>query len=152
MTMEKTLYELRHALGRLRRTPGFTVAALITLALGIGANSLIFSVVNAVFVRPLSYPGASRLVWATESFPKLTIHSMVLAPDYMAWKEHSAAFERVEAMGPTFGLNLTGLNRPAERVQVAHVTPGFFAMAGIAPYLGSGLIPRQRRLTTRWPS
>ncbi len=149
--MEKTLYELRHALGRLRRTPEFTVAALITLALGIGANSLIFSVVNAVFVRPLSYRDASRLVWATELFPNSpsyahwrgsTVHSMVPAPDYAAWKEHGATFECLEAMGPTFGLNLTGLNRPAERVQVARVTPGFFAMAGIEPRLGAGFDPK----------
>ena len=137
MVMEKALYEARHALRRLRRSPGFTVAALVTLALGIGAKALIFSVVNAVFLRPLSYHSASRLVWATEFFPKFN-RSMVPAPDYAAWKRQTAVFERVEAMGPTFGTNLISAKRPAERVETAHVTPGFFAMVGIPPRLGPG--------------
>jgi|HubBroStandDraft_1064217.scaffolds.fasta_scaffold01905_8 putative ABC transport system permease protein len=137
MEMEKALYEARQALRRLRRSPGFTVAALLTLALGIGANALIFSVVNAVFLRPLSYRDAGRLVWATEIFPKFN-RSMVPGPEYASWKRQSAVFERVEAMGPTFGNNLISAGQPAERVETAHVTPGFFAMVGIAPRLGAG--------------
>ena len=125
---------------RLRRSPGFTVAALLTLALGIGANALIFSVVNAVFLRPLSYRDAGRLVWATEFFPKFN-RSMVPVPEYAAWKRQSPLFERMEGMGPTFGTNFSIAGRPAERLQTAHVTPGFFAMIGIAPRLGAGFDP-----------
>ncbi len=66
---------------------------------------------------------------------------MVLAPEYAAWKRQTAVFERMEAMGVTFGSNLTSASRPAERVQTAHVTPGFFAMVGIAPRLGAGFDP-----------
>jgi putative ABC transport system permease protein len=135
--MEKSVHEMRQALRRLRFTRGFTAAALVTLALGIGANALVFSVVNAVFFRPLSYRDADRLVWATEFFPKLD-RSMVLAPEYAAWKRQSAVFECVEAMGATVGANLSSAGRPAEHVQVAHVTPGFFAMIGISPRLGTG--------------
>jgi putative ABC transport system permease protein len=135
--VEKSVDEIRHALRRLRRTPGFTAAAMITLALGIGANALVFSVVNAVFLRPLSYQDADRLVWATEFLPKLN-RSVVLTPEYAAWKRESTVLERVEAMGSTLGTNLTRPGRPAERVQVAHVTPGFFAMIGILPRIGTG--------------
>src|SRR6266699_367842 len=140
MAMERALHEAQHALRRLRRSPGFTVAALLTLALGIGANALIFSVVNAVFLRPLSYHDAGNLVWATEFFPKFN-RSMVRAPEYAAWKRQNAVFERMEAMGVTFGANLIRASLPAERVQTAHVTPGFFAMVGIAPRLGAGFDP-----------
>jgi len=105
MGMERSLDEARQALRRLRHSPGFTAAALLTLALGIGANALIFSVVNAVFLHPLSYRDAGRLVWATEFFPKFN-RSMVLAPEYAAWKRQSAVFERMEAMGVTCGANL----------------------------------------------
>jgi len=135
--MSTILQDLKFGLRTLAKNPGFTAAALVTLALGIGANALIFSVVNAVFLRPLSYHDPDRLIWATEFFPKFN-RSMVLAPDYAAWKRQTAAFERLEAMGPTFGANLAVANRPAERVQTAHVTPGFFAMVGIGPRLGSG--------------
>src|SRR5258706_1028613 len=105
MWMEKGFHDACHALRRLRRSPGFRVAALLTLAMGIGDNALIFSVVNAVFLRPLSYHDSSRLVWATEFFPKFN-RSMVPASDYAAWKRQSALFERMEAMGGTFGANL----------------------------------------------
>ena len=139
--METAFHDTLYALRRLRRSPGFSAAALLTLALGIGANALIFSVVNAVFLRPLLYRDASRLVWATEFFPKFN-RSMVPAPDYAAWKRQNTTFEGLEAMGPTFGRNLTSAGRAAERVETAHVTPGFFAMVGIVPRLGSGFDPK----------
>lgn len=138
--MDKILLDARYALRRLRLSPAFTVAAVLTLALGIGANALIFSVVNAAFLRPLSYHDAGRLVWITEFFPKFN-RSMVPVPDYAAWKQQSKLFERVEAMGGTIGANFASAGRPAERVQSAHVTPGFFEMAGILPRLGAGFDP-----------
>lgn len=107
--MERAPSEARRALRRLRRSSGFTAAVLITLALGIGANALMFSVVNAMFLRPLPYREPDRLVWATEFFPKF---SRSMAP-YSAWKRHSTAFERIEAMGITMGSNLTAPNRAA---------------------------------------
>jgi putative ABC transport system permease protein len=135
--MQKAFYDARHAARRLRKSPGFTAAALVTLALGMGANTLIFSVVNAVFLRPLPYRDAGRLVWATEFFPKFN-RSFVPAPDFAAWKQQNAVFEHLEAMGDTFGYNLTNGSHPAERVETAHVTPGFFSMVGIQPRLGAG--------------
>lgn len=137
--MDRLLHELRHALRRLRRSPGFAAAALATLALGIGANTLIFSVVNAIFLRPLSYRDPAKLVWITEFFPKYN-RSMVLTPDYAAWKQHSESFEQLEGMGGSFGTNVAkpGTSAAAERIETAHITPGFFAMIGIRPRLGAG--------------
>src|SRR5580698_11288951 len=86
--METAFHDALYAVRRLRRSPGFSAAALLTLALGIGANALIFSVVNAVFLRPLLYRDANRLVWATEFFPKFN-RAMVPAPDYAAWKRQN---------------------------------------------------------------
>ena len=137
MGMDQAFQDVRYAARRLRRSPAFAAAAIATLALGIGANALIFSAVSAVFLRPLSYPDAARLVWATEFFPKFN-RSMALAPDYAAWKRDSAVFERLEAMGSTLGTNLVAGGRPAQRVQTARVTPGFFHMLGILPRLGPG--------------
>ena len=130
--------ELRYALRRLRRTPGFTVAALLTLALGIGANALIFSVVNAIFLRPLPYRDPGRLFWATEFFPTFFKMSIVPAPEYAAWKRRSTAFERLEALSATMGVNVSSAGRAAERAEVGHVTPGFFPMLGVAPRIGTG--------------
>src|SRR5580704_10064023 len=132
MGMDRALREVRQAFRRLRRTPAFTIAALVTLALGIGANALIFSVVNAVFLRPLPYRDAAHLVWASEFIPKFN-RQMLGTPEFAAWKRESTVFEGMEGMGTTFGANLTSANRAAERVRTAHVTPGFFALIGIAP-------------------
>lgn len=138
--MERLLEDARYALRRLRRSPAFTAAALLTLALGIGANALIFSVVNAVFLRPLSYRDPARLVSATEVFPHFR-RSILPSPEYAAWKRRNTVFERLEAMGSTFGTNLTTAGHAAERVQTAHVTPGFFNLIGIAPRTGPGFDP-----------
>ena len=138
--MDRALHELRHALRRLRRSPGFTAAALITLALGIGANALIFSVVNSIFLRPLAYRDPARLVWPSEFFPKFN-RSMLLAPEFAAWKRESSVFERLEALQKTYGSNVSSAGRPAERVQTSHVTSGFFALLGIQPRIGAGFDP-----------
>ena len=132
--------DLRYAARMLRKSPGFAIAAAGLLALGIGANTAIFSVANAVFLRPLPYQNPERLVWATEYYPKFN-NSMVLTPEYAAWRRDDAAFERLTALGFATGVNLTGMNQPAERVQVAHVTPDFFTMLGVQPQIGRGFAP-----------
>ncbi len=133
--LENLVYDLRYALRSLTRNPGFALAVIGTLALGIGANTAIFSVVNAALLRPFPYKNAERVVWATEFFPKFN-RPMVLAPEYAAWKRQNTAFEQLEAYGTTIGVNLTSGKQTAQRVRAGHVTPGFFKMLGVPPRVG----------------
>jgi putative ABC transport system permease protein len=132
--------DIRFALRTLRKSPGFAAAAIATLALGIGANTAIFSVVNAVLLRPLPYPHPERVVWATEFFPRFN-RSLVLIPEFASWRRETSTFERIEACGVTIGGNLSSANQAAERVEAGHVTPGFFSMLGVQPELGRGFLP-----------
>lgn len=125
--------DLKHSLRMLRKKPAFTLIAVVTLALGIGANTAIFSVVNAVLLRPLPYPNADRLVAISENSLKARDIS-VAYPDYLDWRAQNTAFEEMSARMPTGGV-ITGANEP-ERVIGRLVTPSFFATLGVQPMLG----------------
>jgi putative ABC transport system permease protein len=139
---ENLWHDLRFAQRSLRKSPAFAAAAVGTLALGIGANAAIFSVVNAVFLRPLPYRDPSRLMWVTESMPKFA-RPIVLTPEFGAWKAQNQTFEQMEAFGTTTGVNLTMAGQPAMRVDSASVTPGFFSMLGVAPHIGRNFTPEE---------
>jgi predicted permease len=130
----------RHALRNLAKSPQFASAAIVSLALGIGANTAIFSVVNAAFLRPLPYAAPERLAWVTAFYPKSN-HSIVMMPDYAAWKRQNTVFQGLAAYQPARGKNLSAPNYPAARVPVARVTPEFFAMLGVQPRLGRDFQP-----------
>jgi len=136
-SLEILLQDVRFAARVLRKSPGFTAVAALTLALGIGANTAIFSVVNAVFLRPLPYRNPLRLVWASEHFAFGP--STVVSADFPPWRDHNHVFEQVEAFGGTSGANLTGVGEPA-RVSVTNVTTGFFSMLGVAPLVGRSFL------------
>src|SRR5436309_9311637 len=125
--------DVRFGLRMLAKSPGFAAVAILTLALAIGANTAIFSVVDAVLLRPLPYKNPSRLVWATEHFAFGP--STVVSADFPAWKDRSHVFEQIGAFGGTSGANLTGAGEPT-RVSVTNVTTGFFSMLGVQPIAG----------------
>jgi putative ABC transport system permease protein len=136
--MRNWLADLRFGLRALRRNPGFTLGAILVLALGIGANTAIFSIVNAALLRPLPYDDASRimLVWhvpPAKSFPGLTLFSVSPA-NYLDWKAQSTSFESMSVIG---GRSLTfgGTDHP-EVVVAAAVPPEFFAVLRARPLLG----------------
>jgi putative ABC transport system permease protein len=136
--MRNWIADLRYALRALRRNPGFTLGAILVLALGIGANTGIFSIVNAALLRPLPYDDASRLmqVWhvpPAKSFPGLTLFSVSPA-NYLDWKAQSTSFE---SMSIYSGRNLTfgGTDHP-EVVVAAAVPPEFFTVLRTQPLLG----------------
>src|ERR1700685_4496645 len=84
--------DMRYAVRQLRKSPGFTTVAVITLALGIGANTAVFSVVNAVLLRPLAYPHPDRIVTLSSSSTKTGGHGLISAPDFHDWHHQSTAF------------------------------------------------------------
>src|SRR5215468_11241071 len=94
--METIFKDIRYGIRSLAKNPAFTAIALITLALGIGANTAIFSVVNAVLLRPLPYDDPERIVWLWDTQPQLAIAPTSL-PDFLGWKEQNRSFEHIAA-------------------------------------------------------
>ena len=127
--------DLRYALRQLRQSPAFTFVVVLTLALGIGANTAIFSVINAVLLQPLPYPEAARIMTLHERDSQGNDFAISL-PDYLDWKRDNTVFENL-ALYRTYSLNLSGIRgRPAEPVSSALVTSNFFKVAGLNPELG----------------
>ena len=126
--------DLRFALRQLHKSPGFTAIAVLTLALGIGANTAIFSVVNAVLLRPLPYPQPERLVYLNETGGGTDVS--IALPDYVDWRKDSKSFQHL-AITRLESRNLSGIaGREAERVSVAFVTANFFDVIGLRPQIG----------------
>ena len=131
--MQTLWQDLRYGMRMLLQHPGVTVIAVITLAVGIGANTAIFSVVNAVLLRPLPYPNADRLVAVSENSLESPDIS-VAYPDYLDWRAQQTVFEEMSARMPTGGI-ISGANEP-ERVIGRQVTSSFFSTLGVQPMLG----------------
>jgi len=134
-TVETTWQDLRFGLRVLRRNPGFTAVAALTLALGIGGTAVVFSLLDAVLLRPLPYPHSERLfrLFPLEGKRKRGVEQASYA-DFRDWQRQSRTFESLAAYGGD-SLNLTGTAEP-ERVQASTVTPGFFATLGVSPAMG----------------
>ncbi|MFL6520834.1 MAG: ABC transporter permease [Chthoniobacterales bacterium] len=127
--------DLRYAFRQLRKTPGFTFIAILTLALGIGANTAIFSVIYAVLLQPLPYPNGERVVILTETDSNQPQIS-VAYPDYVDWKRDQAVFDAL-AISRRESYNLSGLeNRAPEQISGGLVTASFFKVIGLSPQLG----------------
>src|SRR5579864_8066977 len=140
--LETLLQDLRYGLRTLRKSPGFTVVAVTTLALGIGANTAIFSAVNAVLLRPLPYRDPDRLVWITEIWHKDHDNALVPNPDYTNWNLQAHSFEAMAAYGGGEESNLTGAG-PPEHIITAAVTADFFRVLGIQLIRGRAFLPRE---------
>src|SRR5499426_574977 len=140
--MQNILQDLRYGARMLLKRPGFTVVAVITLALGIGANTAIFSVVNAVLLRPLPCEDPDRLV-VFSTAPQQGHPEACSLPDFVDWREQSRSFERMAAFTDrTF--NLTGVGE-AERLNGLAVTADFFPLLSIRPAFGRVFLPEEDR-------
>ena len=127
--MESILQDIRYGVRSLIKTPGFTAVAVIVLALGIGANTAIFTVVNAVLLRPLPYPDSDQLVMLWETNPRfqIGIDTLPVTPGgFMDWREQNSVFEYFSALG-VGRWNVSGAGEP-ERISGASVSPSFFRL------------------------
>jgi putative ABC transport system permease protein len=126
--MDTILQDLRFGIRTLRKDLGFAAVAVLALALGIGANSAIFSVVNAILLRPLGYENPDQLVLINHNYPKLDLKASVSAPGYVHYRDNAHSFSEVAALSG-WSVNLTGGGEP-ERLQGSAVTTNFFATLG----------------------
>ncbi|MEY2504720.1 MAG: hypothetical protein QOG27_1000, partial [Verrucomicrobiota bacterium] len=134
--------DLRFALRQLLKSPGFTAVAVLTLALGIGVNSAIFTVVNAVFLERLPYRDADRIAAIWETSVKRPGVSNVAGPaNFIRWKERATSFESMAAYAETRA-NLTDGGNPEELI-AQNVTPDYFAVIGVSPILGRAFTPEE---------
>jgi putative ABC transport system permease protein len=136
--------DLKYALRMLRRAPVFSAAAVLTLALGVGANTAIFSVVNAVMLQPLPFPESGRLVRVWETNLKRNIQSFSASvPNFVSWKEQARCFEEIGAFGGA-SLNLTGDGEP-ERLLAGAITANVIPLLRIKPMLGRAFLPEEEQ-------
>ena len=135
--VETTLQDVRYALRMLRKSPGFAAVAILTLALGIGANTAIFSVLDSVLLRPLPYQNPAGLVMLWENNSQHpNPHNTVSPPDFLDWQNRNSVFAEMAALFDQHA-NLTGNGLPQE-VVLQDVSANFFSVLGVSPMLGPG--------------
>ncbi len=138
--MERLWQDVRYATRVLMKKPGFAAVAVLTLALGIGANTAIFSVVNAVLLRPLPYRDPARIFAINKAAMGKGLPG-IAAFEYFDWRDQSEAFEQIAGYS-TDNFNLTGGDEP-ERITVARVTANLFPLLGVQPISGRVFMPEE---------
>jgi len=140
--MSTVAQDLRYALRLLWKSPGFAAAAIIALALGIGANTAIFSVVNSVVLRPLPFRDANRMVVVWESNPAQGMNRVgPSGPTYLDWRDQSQSFDDLALLEPGTG-TLTGFGEP-KQLPALRVTGSFLPVLGVKPMLGRNFLPTE---------
>src|SRR5688572_17126910 len=140
--METMMQDIRYGLRSLMRQPAFALVAVCSLALGIGANTAIFTLVNAVLLKPLEFAEPDRLVMIWEAAPEIgfPIGDAAVA-NYIDWKSQNTVFDDMAAVSFR-SFNITGDGEP-EKVQAYGATANFFPLLGAAPALGRNFLPEE---------
>jgi predicted permease len=141
--MRSLLYDLQYAVRQMRKSPGFAIIAILTLALGIGANTTIFSVVNGVLLNPLPYPDPDRLVVLFHSKPNF-VEGSISYPNFLDWQRDNRSFDAMVAYR-NGDAKLTGAGEP-ENLSGRMVSAGFFEVLGVKPLLGRTFTADEDRL------
>ena len=139
--LDRLTQDVRYAVRGLRRDPMLALTAGLTLAICIGANTTVFSIVNSILLRPLPYPGSERIYWVSERMEP-DQPEVVTGADYYSVKEQNRVFEEVGAF-QIFTLNWTGIEKP-EQLDEAQVTPSFFRVMGTQPMMGRYFTPDEQ--------
>ncbi|HET7151353.1 MAG TPA: ABC transporter permease [Candidatus Acidoferrum sp.] len=143
--MENLLQDIRFSVRSLLRTPGFTAVAVLTLALGIGANTAIFSVVESVLLRPLPYPQPEQLVQIWNTYPPQVPRAALSPGDYADWHEQNTSFSEMGGYAHiSQGFNLTGDGEP-QRVLATYASAGLFPLLGVRLAAGNYFTPEEDR-------
>jgi putative ABC transport system permease protein len=140
--METLWHDLKYGWRMLRRNPGFAFVAILTLAIGIGANAAIFTVINTILIRPLPFVQSSRLVAIFETDANRgIIHGTASAAEFLDWQDMNHVFQSMAAFRPS-SVTLTGDGEPEQRYGV-QVSGDFFRLLGVKPYLGRDFLPEE---------
>lgn len=137
--------DVKYGIRNMLRTPGFAIVTILTLALGIGANTAIFSVVNSVLFRALPYREPGQLVWATNVIPRQK-QNLVFTDEYVGWRAQNHAFENIAAYSTQEEYTLTGVGTP-ERLRGTKATETFLNVLGVTPQIGRNFLPEEDRPT-----
>jgi putative ABC transport system permease protein len=140
--VETCWQDLLYAARTLRKSPSFTFVAVLTLALGIGANTAIFSVVYGVLLQPLPYRDAASLILLNETTPRVGTVS-VSYPNFLDWRAETGQFSQMAAVS-SVGFNLAGVNQP-EVIRGQAVSPNFLSLLGVKPLLGRDFDPSEEK-------
>jgi putative ABC transport system permease protein len=140
-TMRDSIRNIRYGIRRLVKSPGFSVIVVLTLALGIGANTTIFSIVNSLLLKPLPYPQPDKLVMLNHIYPSVDLVAGVSPPGFRDYRDRTVSFETV-AITRGWSANLTGVGDPV-RVTGSRVSAGYFETYGIPPVLGRSFLQEE---------
>jgi putative ABC transport system permease protein len=140
--MDTLLQDVRYGARVLRKNPGFTLVAVLTLALGIGANTALFSVIDAVLLRPLPYKDSDRLV--SVSSEDVATKARVFGVSFPKFQRIQSLSQAFESTGASYGISLSlAMHGTPEQINGAHVTRDFFNVFGVKPVLGRGFLPQE---------
>ena len=142
--MNTLLNDLRYGLRMLAKNPSFTAIAVLTLALGIGANTAIFSVVNGVLLRPLPYPQPNEIVQVSLEWKDGTLNDTLTGPEFEFYRDHSSAFAAVAGFRGGGEVSIKRGNA-SEWIRSLRVTDGFFPVLGVRPAIGRGILREETR-------
>jgi putative ABC transport system permease protein len=147
--MTNVLQDVRYGLRQLAKNPGFAAVAVLTLALGVAANTVIFTVMNATILKPLPFPEPNRLVFVWETFDKSGDTNIISAPNYWDFARQNHVFENIaifDSAGRGYNLAPTGESREPEQVSGLRVSSTFFPVLGANPILGRNFMPEEEEL------